>query len=101
MVPLSYWLGLSVILFFIGAFGFLNRRNLIMMFLSVEIMLNSVNLSLVASSYYLQDLRGQIFALFIIALAGGAVAVGLIILIIAYKSKKTLKLEEFNLLREE
>lgn len=101
MVPLSFYLALSVILFFIGAFSFLTRRNLIMMFISIEIMLNSVNISLVALSHYMQDIRGQILALFVIAIAGGAVAVGLIILVLAYRNRKTLKLEEFNLLREE
>ncbi len=101
MVPLSYYLILSVIVFFIGAFSFLTRRNLIMMFLSIEIMLNSVNISLVALSHYMQDIRGHILALFVIALAGGAVAVGLIILVLAYRNRKTIKLEDFNLLREE
>ncbi|GLI53665.1 NADH-quinone oxidoreductase subunit NuoK [Thermodesulfovibrio yellowstonii] len=101
MVPLSFYLALSATLFFIGAFSFLTRRNLIMMFISIEIMLNSVNISLVAFSHYMQDIRGQILALFVIAIAGGAVAVGLIILVLAYRNKKTLKLEEFKLLREE
>ncbi len=101
MVPLSYYLGLSAILFFIGTFSFLTRKNLIMMFISIEIMLNSVNISLVALSHYMQDIRGQIIALFVIVIAGGSVAVGLIILVLAYRNKRTLKLEEFNLLREE
>lgn len=101
MVPLSYYLALSIALFFIGFIGFITRRNLIMMFISIEIMLNSINVSLVALSHYMQDIRGQILALFVIAIAGGAVAVGLIILILAYKNKPTLKLEEFNLLRED
>ena len=101
MVPLNYYLALSVLLFFVGVFGFLTRRNIIMMFISIEIMLNSVNISLVALSHYMQDIRGQILALFVIAIAGGAVAVGLIILILAYRNKQTLKLEEFNLLRED
>ncbi len=101
MVPLSFYLALSAILFFIGALGFLIRRNLIMMLISIEIMLNAVNISLIALSHYMQDLRGQILALFVIAVAGGAVAVGLIVVVIIYKNKPTLKLEDFNLLREE
>lgn len=100
MVPLNCYLALSVILFFVGLIGFLIRRNLIMMLISIEIMLNAVNLSLIALSHYMQDIRGQILALFVIAIAGGAVAVGLIILVLAYKNKPTLKLEEFDLLRE-
>lgn len=101
MVPLSYYLALSIVLFFIGFAGFITRRNLIMMFISIEIMLNSINVSLVALSHYMQDIRGQILALFVIAVAGGAVAVGLIILILAYRNKPALNLEEFNLLRED
>ncbi|GAB6184068.1 NADH-quinone oxidoreductase subunit NuoK [Thermodesulfovibrio hydrogeniphilus] len=101
MVPLSFYLALSAILFFIGALGFLIRRNIIMMLISIEIMLNAVNISLIALSHYMQDLRGQIFALFVIAVAGGAVAVGLIVVVIIYRNKPTLKLEDFNLMREE
>ncbi len=101
MVPLKLYLALSILLFFIGVFGFLTRRNLIMMFISIEVMLNSVNISLVALSHYMQDIRGQILALFVIAIAGGAVAVGLIILILVYRNKPSLKLEDFHLLKEE
>ncbi|WP_022855747.1 NADH-quinone oxidoreductase subunit NuoK [Thermodesulfobacterium thermophilum] len=101
MVPLSWYLIVSFCLFGIGLVGFLIRRNLIMLLLSIEIMLNAVNLSLVALGHYLQDIRPQVIALFIIGCAAGAVAVGLILLVITYRNKATLKVDEFNLLRED
>jgi NADH-quinone oxidoreductase subunit K len=77
MVPVGACLGLSAVLFGIGLIGFLGRRNIILMLVSVEIMLNAVNVSLAAFSYRLQDPRGQILALFVIAVAAAEVAVGL------------------------
>jgi NADH-quinone oxidoreductase subunit K len=70
-------LGLSAILFAIGAFGFLARRNIILMLISIEVMLNAVNLSLVAFGWQLEDLRGQVLALFVIAVAAAEAGVGL------------------------
>ena len=81
IVPMSTVLGLSAILFAIGAFGFLARRNLILMLISVEVMLNAVNLSLVGFSQHLGDLRGQVLALFVIAVAAAEAAIGLGLLI--------------------
>ena len=77
MVPTGACLGLGAILFAIGLFGFLGRRNIILMLVSVEIMLNAVNVSLAAFSSHLQDSRGQILALFVIAVAAAEAAVGL------------------------
>ncbi len=77
IVPTSAVLGLSAVLFGIGVFGFLARRNIILMLVSVEVMLNAVNLSLVGFSRQLEDPRGQILALFVIAVAAAEVAVGL------------------------
>ena len=77
IVPMPAVLGLSAILFGIGVFGFLARRNIILMLVSVEVMLNAVNLSLVGFSRQLEDPRGQILALFVIAVAAAEVAVGL------------------------
>ena len=77
MVPVGAYLGLSAVLFGIGLVGFLGRRNIILMLVSVEIMLNAVNVSLAAFSQHLQDPRGQILALFVIAVAAAEVAVGL------------------------
>ena len=80
-VPVDVVLGLSAVLFGIGVFGFLARRNIILMLVSVEVMLNAVNLSLVGFSRQLEDPRGQILALFVIAVAAAEVAVGLGLLI--------------------
>jgi len=77
IVPMDVVLGLSAVLFGIGVFGFLARRNFILMLVSVEVMLNAVNLSLVGFSRQLEDPRGQILALFVIAVAAAEVAVGL------------------------
>jgi len=101
MVTLNWYLALSIVVFCIGLFGLLTRRNILIVFLSIEIMLNAINIALVSLSHYLQDVKGQILALFVIAIAGGAVAVGLIILILSYWNKPSLKLEDFNLLRED
>ncbi len=76
-MPMGVVLGLSAVLFGIGVFGFLARRNIILMLVSVEVMLNAVNLSLVGFSRQLEDPRGQILALFVIAVAAAEVAVGL------------------------
>jgi NADH-quinone oxidoreductase subunit K len=81
IVPVGAVLGLSAILFGIGVFGFLARRNIILMLVSAEIMLNAVNLSLVGFSRHLDDPRGQIIALFVIAVAAAEAAVGLGLLI--------------------
>jgi NADH-quinone oxidoreductase subunit K len=80
-------LGLSAILFAIGAFGFLARRNIILMFISVEVMLNAVNLSLAGFSQHLGDLRGQILALFVIAVAAAEAGVGLGLVIALNRNK--------------
>jgi NADH-quinone oxidoreductase subunit K len=80
-------LALSAVLFGIGAFGFLARRNILLMLISVEIMLNAVNLSLAGFSWHLGDLRGQILAIFVIAVAAAEVGVGLGLLIALNKNK--------------
>ncbi len=87
IVPVGAIVGLSAILFVIGLFGFLARRNIILMFISVEIMLNAVNLSLVGFSRQLGDPRGQILALFVIAVAAAEAAVGLGLVIALNRNK--------------
>ncbi len=79
--------GLSAILFAIGVFGFLARRNIILMLVSVEVMLNAVNLSLVGFSRHLEDPRGQVLALFVIAVAAAEAAVGLGLLIALHRNR--------------
>ncbi len=87
IIPMSAVLGLSAVLFGIGVFGFLARRNVILMLISVEIMLNAVNLSLAGFSRHLDDPKGQILALFVIAVAAAEVGVGLGLLIALNRNK--------------
>ncbi len=96
MVQLDSYLVLSAVVFAIGMFGFLTRRNVIIMFLSIEIMLNGVNISLVAFSHYLQDLRGQIFVVLIIAVAAAEAAIGLAIIVALFRNKATVHVDEMN-----
>ncbi len=96
MVPLSWYLILSAAVFSIGVFGFLTRRNIIIMFMSVELMLNAVNISLVAFSHYLQDLRGQLLVFFIITVAAAEASIGLAIIIALFKNKNTVHVDEMN-----
>jgi NADH-quinone oxidoreductase subunit K len=99
MVPLSWYVILSSVIFSIGLFGFLARRSLIMMFMSIELMLNSVNISLVAFSHYLQSMTGQILVFFVITVAAAEAAIGLAILIALYRNKPTVKVDEVNILK--
>lgn len=99
MVPLSWYIILSAVMFSIGVFGFLARRNLIIMFISIELMLNSANISLVAFSHYLQSLNGQIMVFFVITVAAAEAAIGLAILIAFYKNNPTIKVDEIDLLK--
>ena len=94
MVPLNYYIILSAVIFMIGAAGFLIRRNLFIMLMSVELMLNAVNISLVAFSHYLQDMKGQIFVIFIITVAAAEAAIGLAIIVSLYRNKETVHADE-------
>lgn len=96
MVPLNWYLMLSAAVFMIGVFGFLTRRNIIIMFMSIELMLNAVNISLVALSHYMQDMRGQILVFFIIAVAAAEAAIGLAIIIALFRNKDTAQVDEMN-----
>ncbi len=87
IVPLGVVLALSAVLFGIGVFGFLARRNIILMLISVEVMLNAVNLSLAGFSRHFEDPRGQVLALFVIAVAAAEAAVGLGLLIALNRNK--------------
>ncbi len=99
MVPVGACLGLSAVLFGIGLVGFLGRRNIILMLVSVEIMLNAVNLSLAAFSYRLQDLQGQVLALFVITVAAAEAAVGLGLIIALYRNRPGVSVEDLTQLR--
>ncbi len=93
---LNDYLALSTILFAIGMFGAVRRKNLLMLFFSTEIMLNAVNIGMAAISKFHGDLTGQMFAFFIIAIAASEVAIGLGLLIIWFKRKNTLNLDSLQ-----
>ena len=96
MVPLNWYLMLSTVVFMIGVFGFLTRRNIIIMFMSVELMLNGVNISLISFSHFLQDMRWQILVFFIITVAAAEAAIGLAIIIALFRNKSTAHVDEMN-----
>jgi NADH-quinone oxidoreductase subunit K len=98
-VPLSYYLVLSGIVFLTGVIGVLLRRNIIIILLSVELMLNATNINFVAFSQYLHNVAGQVFVFFALTVAAAEVAVGLAIIIALYRAKSTINIDEFQLLR--
>lgn len=98
-IPLSYYLGLSAILFAIGVAGVLTRRNAIVVFMCIELMLNAVNLTLVAFSAFLGDVTGQALVFFVMAVAAAEAAVGLGIVIALYRNRQTVNLDEVNILK--
>jgi NADH-quinone oxidoreductase subunit K len=99
MIPLSYYVVLSAIVFTTGLVGVLIRRNIIIILLSVELMLNATNINFVAFSYYLKSLAGQVFVFFALTVAAAEVAVGLAIIIALYRRKGTINVDEFQLLK--
>lgn len=98
-VPLEYYLSLSAVVFAIGAIGVLTRRNAIIIFMCIELMLNSVNLTLVAFSTFLGDASGQIFVFFVMAVAAAEAAIGLAIFLAMFRNYKTIYVDEINLLK--
>jgi NADH-quinone oxidoreductase subunit K len=90
---------LSTALFIIGVIGVLVRRNIIVIFMSIELMLNAVNINLIAFSYQLQNGVGQVFAIFVIAVAAAEAAVGLGIILSFYRNKETINIDEMNVMR--
>ncbi len=99
MVPSSFYLVLSAILFTVGAVGVLIRRNVLVMFMSVEMMLNAVNLALITYSRFLDNIDGQIFVLLVVVVAAAEVAVGLSIVVSLYRHKETVDVDEMDLLK--
>jgi NADH-quinone oxidoreductase subunit K len=99
MVPTEYYLILSAVLFTIGVVGVLIRRNVLIIFMSVEMMLNAVNLSFVALAQHFMDLNGQIFVLMVMVVAAAEVAVGLAIVMTIVRRKDTTNIEDVNLLK--
>jgi NADH-quinone oxidoreductase subunit K len=99
-IGLSHYLTVAAILFTLGIFGiFLNRKNVIIILMSVELMLLAVNINLVAFSAFLGDLVGQVFALFVLTVAAGEAAIGLAILVIYFRNRGTIAVEDISQLR--
>ena len=98
ITPLHYNL-LAAALFMIGVIGVMVRRNVIIIFMSIELILNAVNINLIALSHQLQDMAGQVFVVFVIAVAAAEAAVGLGILIAYYRNKETVNIDEIQLMR--
>ena len=99
MIPVTHLMVLSGALFFIGMLGFLIRRNLIVIFMSIELMLNAVNVNLVAFSNEFQSVHGQVFAIFVITVAAAEAATGLAILIALYRISRTVNADEASSLK--
>jgi NADH-quinone oxidoreductase subunit K len=99
VIPLSWFLILSAVLFLIGVLGFLIKRNIIALLLSVEIMLNAVNLTFVAFSSWLHRINGQIFVFFVLVVAAAEAAVGLALVIAMFRNRETLNVDRSNLLK--
>ncbi|WP_448563464.1 NADH-quinone oxidoreductase subunit NuoK [Trichothermofontia sp.] len=100
-MQLQYFLLIAAALFGIGIYGLVNSRNAIRVLMSIELMLNAVNLNLVAFSNYLdpQQIRGQVFSVFVITIAAAEAAVGLAIVLAIYRNRDTVDMEQFNLLK--
>lgn len=98
-IPLNYYLALSAVIFSIGTIGVLTRRNAIIIFMSIELMLNAVNLTLVGFSTFMGDASGQIFVFFVMAVAAAEAAVGLAIILALFRNRKTVYVDEVNILK--
>lgn len=99
MIDTAHYLILGTIVFSIGVIGVLTRRNVIIIFMSIELMLNAVNLNLIAFSERLQDLSGQAFVVFVITVAAAEAAVGLGIVISLFRNKETVNVDEIDLMK--
>ena len=95
-VPLSWFLTLSAVLFALGVAGFLFRRNILTMFMSIELMLNAVNLSFIAFAYQFKKVDGHLYAFFVMVVAAAEAAVGLAIILTIFKNRATLNIDEVN-----
>ena len=99
MVPLNYYIGLSAVLFTIGTMGVLVRRNPLVIFMSIELMLNAANLALVAFTRVYMVLEGQIFVFFVMTVAAAEVAVGLALIVAIFRTKHSINIDEMNSLK--
>lgn len=99
MIPLTYYLALSASVFIIGAVGVMTRRNALIVFMSIELMLNAANLTLVAYSSYFGIISGQMIVFFVMTVAAAEAAVGLAIIIALFRRKRTVNLEDLSVLK--
>ena len=99
MIPVSYYVGLSAILFSIGALGVLIRRNPIVIFMSVELMLNSANLVLIAYAREYAEVNGQILVFFVMTVAAAEVAVGLALIVAIFRTRKSIDIDQMNTMK--
>ena len=100
MIGLTHYLGVAAALFVIGIFGiFLNRKNVIVILMSIELILLSVNINMVAFSHFLNDIVGQVFALFILTVAAAEAAIGLAILVVFYRNRGSIAVEDVNMMK--
>ncbi len=99
MIPLSYYLALSALLFSVGVIGVLTRRNAIIVFMCIELMLNAVNLTLIGFSAYQGDVTGQVLVFLVMVVAAAEAAVGLAIIIALYRNRQTVNIDEINILK--
>ncbi len=100
MVGLGHYLTVAAILFTLGLFGiFLNRKNVIVILMSIELMLLAVNINLVAFSAHMDDLTGQIFAMFVLTVAAAEAAIGLAILVVYHRNRGSIEVEDINLMK--
>ena len=99
MVPINYYIILSAILFTLGVVGVLVRRNALIIFMSIELMLNAANLAMVAFSSVIQSFSGQIFVFFVIAVAAAEVAVGLALIVEIFKTKRSIDVDQMRSLK--
>jgi NADH-quinone oxidoreductase subunit K len=99
-ITLGHYLGVAAVLFTLGMFGiFLNRKNVIVILMSIELMLLAVNINLVAFSSFLQDLKGQVFAMLVLTVAAAEAAIGLAILVAFYRNRGSIEVEDANRMR--
>lgn len=101
MISLNHYLIVAALMFVLGLVGVMKRQNLIMLFFSTEILLNAANVALVAISSFYNDIGGQIFAMFIIAIAASEMAVGLGLLILWYKKRHSIEIDSLSTMRDE
>ena len=98
-IPLAHYLSVAAVLFTLGIFGiFLNRKNVIIILMSIELMLLAINLNLVAFSAHLGDLAGQVFAMFVLTVAAAEAAIGLAILVVYFRNRGSIEVEDINLM---